>query len=139
MTKNKKKNRIKIICPYCGAAAVLRDASYVYGEGAMVDKLYVCSRYPTCDSYVGVFRNTDYPKGTLANSELRNKRIRTHRLFDEIWKQGIMTRGQTYQWMQYKFSLTKQQAHIGYFSDYMCEELMEACKEVLQNHMAKEA
>ena len=137
--KNKKKNRNKVICPYCRANAVLRDASYVYGENALVDKLYVCSHYPACDSYVGVFRNTGIPKGTLADSELRNKRIRTHRMFDAIWRQGIMTRGQTYQWMQHKFSLTKQQAHIGYFSDYMCEELMLACQEVLDNNLAKGA
>lgn len=137
--KQKKKKRNKVTCPYCGAHAVLRDASFVYGEGALVDKLYVCSNYPACDSYVGVFRNSEKPKGMLADSELRNKRIRAHKRFDAIWKEGIMTRGQTYEWMQHKFSLTKQQAHIGYFSDYMCEELMRACDEVLRNNMAKGA
>lgn len=133
--KRKKKEKLKMICPYCGAHAVLRDARFVYGEGALVEKLYVCSNYPACDSYVGVFHDSDIPKGTLANSELRNKRIRAHKSFDAIWKAGIMTRGQTYQWMQHKFSLTKKQAHIGYFSDYMCEELIYACDEVLRNHM----
>ena len=137
--KQRKKTRKKVMCPYCGAPAILRDASYVYGENTLVDKLYVCSHYPECDSYVGVFRNTDIPKGTLADSELRNKRIRTHRAFDAIWKRGIMTRGQAYQWMQHKFSLTKEQAHIGYFSDYMCQELMSECQEVLENNKAKGA
>ena len=135
--KQKKKEKLKVTCPYCGARAVLRDAVYVYGEGTLADKLYVCANYPACDSYVGVFRNSDRPKGTLANSELRNKRIRAHRSFDTIWKEGIMTRGQTYQWMQHKFSLTKKQTHIGCFSDYMCEELIQACDEVLKNHMTK--
>ena len=32
-------------CPYCGHTAVLRDASYVYGEKAIEEHLYVCSRY----------------------------------------------------------------------------------------------
>ena len=71
------------------------------------------------------------PPATLSNC--------AHKRFDAIWKEGIMTRGQTYEWMQHKFSLTKQQAHIGYFSDYMCEELMRACDEVLRNNMAKGA
>ena len=137
--KQKKKNRNKVTCPYCGAHAVLRDASFVYGEDTLVEKLYVCSNYPACDAYVGVFRNSDKPKGTLANSELRNKRTRAHKRFDTIWREGIMTRGQTYEWMQHKFSLTKQQAHIGNFSDFMCEELMRACDEVLRNNMAKGA
>ena len=99
--KQKAKNRKRIACPYCGGTAILRDASFVYGKDSLVDKLYVCSHYPQCNAYVGVFRNTDIPKGTLADSELRNKRIRAHRSFDAIWKQGIMTRGQTYQWMQH--------------------------------------
>lgn len=132
--KQKGKAKKKITCPYCGAPAILRDASYVYGERSLTDKLYVCAHYPKCDAYVGVFKNSDIPKGTLADSELRNKRIQAHRYFDAIWKQGIMTRSHTYQWMQYKFGLTKEQAHIGYFSDFMCLQLIAACKEVLKNN-----
>lgn len=139
MGNNRAKNKRKVTCPYCGAPAILRSGSYVYGEDAMVEKLYVCANYPACDAYVGVFRDSDIPKGTLANSELRNKRIRVHRVFDEIWKQGIMTRGQTYQWMQYKFGLTKEQAHIGHFSDYMCLQVLDACNEVLANCREKGA
>lgn len=105
----------------------------------MVEKLYDCTHYPECNAYVGVFRNSDVLKGTLADGDLRNKRIQAHRSFDEIWKQGIMTRGQAYQWMQHKFSLTKAQAHIGYFSDYMCNELIDACQKVLRNNRAKGA
>ena len=135
----KRKFTRTVRCPYCGANAVLRDAEYVYGPNALVEKLYVCSNYPACDSYVGVFPDTNTPKGSLANSELRNKRIRAHKCFDAIWKQGIMTRGQTYQWMQHKFALTKKQAHIGFFSDHMCEVLINACYEVLENNIAKEA
>ena len=31
-----------IKCPYCGHTAVLRDASYVYGENAVEEHLYGC-------------------------------------------------------------------------------------------------
>lgn len=128
-----KKSKRKITCPYCGSPAILREGNYVYGEDSIAEKLYVCQRYPDCDAYVGVFKDNRTPKGTLANSELRNKRIRAHRAFDEIWKSGIMSRGQAYQWMQHKFGLSKDQAHIGYFSDYLCLQLIEACNEVLEN------
>ena len=67
-----------IKCPYCGHTAVLRDASYVYGENAVEEHLYVCSRYPECNAYVGVHKGTFIPKGTLANGDLRHKRIETH-------------------------------------------------------------
>ena len=128
-----KKSKRKITCPYCGSPAILREGNYVYGEDSIAEILYVCQRYPDCDAYVGVFKDNRTPKGTLANSELRNKRIRAHRAFDEIWKSGIMSRGQAYQWMQHKFGLSKDQAHIGYFSDYLCLQLIEACNEVLEN------
>ena len=130
-----KKNRpAKLTCPYCSKTAVLRKASYVYGPDTPVDYLYVCAGYPDCDSYVGVHTGTTYPKGYLANSELRNKRICTHRIFDQIWKQGIMSKKDAYRWIQDIFSLSEKQAHIGFFSEYMCDLLQENCKKVLSNH-----
>lgn len=66
--------------------AVLRDASYVYKENALDKYLYICSGYPECDAYVGVHAGSLRPKGSLANGDLRHKRIETHRLFDAIWK-----------------------------------------------------
>ncbi|WP_368258766.1 zinc-finger-containing protein, partial [Blautia wexlerae] len=40
----------QIRCPYCGSIAILRDASYVYGNKAKDGKLYVCSHFPQCNS-----------------------------------------------------------------------------------------
>ena len=47
-----------IRCPYCGSPAILRDTSYVHGKNAWEGKLYVCSRYPVCNSYVSVLNIT---------------------------------------------------------------------------------
>ena len=55
----------QIRCPYCGSIAILRDASYVYGNKAKDGKLYVCSHFPQCNSYVGV-----HP-GTMQNDLMR--------------------------------------------------------------------
>lgn len=129
-----KKSTKPIRCPYCGKTAVLRKASYVHGANARNGYLYVCAGYPACDSYVGTHDGTIRPKGTLANSELRNKRIRTHRLFDQIWKQGIMSKKDAYRWIQDTFCLNESQAHIGFFADYMCDRLSENCRQVLRNH-----
>ena len=108
--------------PYCGGTAVLRDASYVYGGASSCKRLYVCQHYPSCDAYVGVHKGTQTPKGTLADGDLRNLRIRAHRMFDMIWKNGILTRKNAYRWIQDKFSLRSDQAHIGNFSAnvYIC-------------------
>jgi ssDNA-binding Zn-finger/Zn-ribbon topoisomerase 1 len=82
MAKMKKKQQNeKLYCPYCGGLAVLRPAEYVYGERNLNpdNYLYVCSGYPSCDSYIGVHKKSMRPMGTLANGDLRHKRIEAHR------------------------------------------------------------
>lgn len=81
-----------IFCPYCGKPAILRKASDIYKTHTLEEYLYACSDYPACDAYVGVHRGTLLPKGSLANKELRRKRIVAHRYFDSIWKHGILNR-----------------------------------------------
>ena len=125
----------KIIrCPYCGGTAILRDASFVYGTHSHGGQVYVCSHYPSCNSYVGVHPGTKIPKGTLANRELRQKRIQAHRIFDQIWQQGILSKPEAYRWVADKFCLTDKQAHIGQFSNYMCDQLIRESADVLKNN-----
>jgi hypothetical protein len=127
----KKTSKTKTVrCPYCAAAAVLRDGSYVHGEMNRGGKLYVCARFPACNAYVGAYANHK-PMGTLADGNLRHKRIETHRLFDRLWKQGIMSRSGAYNWMRAKFGMSADQAHIAQFSEYMCEALMTECRKAL--------
>lgn len=132
--KKKKTKKRPIRCPVCGHVAVLRDASFVYGKRSRGGHLYVCSQYPKCDSYVTADETTLQPRGSLATGDLRHKRIETHRLFDQIWKRKIMSRPNAYKWIQDKFGLRAEHAHIGYFSSYMCDALMEECKKTLDNH-----
>ena len=129
-----KKRPASIKCPYCGRPAILRPASYIYKDKAGEGYLYVCSNYPECNSYVGVHSGTMSPKGSLANGDLSNKRIRTHQIFDKIWKSNIMSRRNAYCWMRDRFGLSSEQAHIGCFSDYMCDALMAECRAVLENN-----
>ena len=128
------KIRKQIHCPYCGAKATLRPSSAVYGDAAKTDGyLYVCDRYPKCDSYVGAHKKTKLPMGTLANGDLRNKRIQAHKAFDWMWKSGLMTKWQAYKWMQGKLDLSDEQAHIAMFSEYMCDRLIAECNKAYAN------
>lgn len=128
------KKQKRITCPYCGATAVLQKGSFVYGDKSKEEYLYVCSNYPRCDSYVGVHSGTKIPKGILANPELRNKRIKTHKVFDLLWKRGIMTKKEAYRWMEYTMGLPKDSGHIANFSDYRCDELVQICTNFLKNN-----
>ena len=126
--------RQTIRCPYCGSPAILKDASYVYGHNSSGGKVYVCSHYPACDSYVGVHQGTLLPKGSLAGPALRKKRIQAHRIFDQLWRQGIFSRQEAYRWIADRFCLETHQAHIGNFSDYMCDQLIQEASKVLKNN-----
>lgn len=123
-----------IRCPYCGSPAILKDASYVYGPNSFGGKVYVCSHYPACDSYVGVHQGSTLPKGSLANRTLRQKRVKAHQIFDQLWKKGIFSRQDAYLWLADKFCLEIRQAHIGKFSDYMCDQLIQESSKVLENN-----
>lgn len=123
-----------IYCPYCGAKATCHPAKYVYGDAAKTENmLFVCDRYPKCDAYVGVHKHNKQPMGTLANGDLRNKRIQAHKAFDRLWKSGLMTKWQAYKWMQGKLALPEQDAHIAKFSEYMCDRLISTCNQVYDN------
>ena len=121
----------RIHCPYCGSLATLRPASVIHGlsDISAGTYLYVCRRWPACDAYVTADRRTKQPLGTLANGDLRHKRIQAHRAFDRLWRSGLMSKREAYQWMQTEFGLHKDQAHIAQFGAYMCDRLIRACEQ----------
>ena len=122
--------RVNIHCPNCGAKATLHPASYVYDNSRSAGSyLYVCNRYPICNSYVAAHRSTLLPMGSLADAELRHKRIQAHRAFDRLWRSGLMSKKEAYQWMQTEFGLHEEQAHIAQFGTYMCDRLIHACEQ----------
>ena len=122
-----KKHTLK--CPYCGAQAVLRPANAVYGNAAKSEGgyLYVCKRWPQCDAYVSAHTKSRLPMGTLANGDLRHKRILAHRALDEFRARCHMEKWEAYVWLQAKLCLNPQQTHIGSFSEYMCDRVIELC------------
>lgn len=74
--------------------------------------------------------------GTLADGDLRYKRIQTHRAFDWLWTSGLMTKSQAYKWMQAKLGISSSQAHIAKFSYYLCDQLIAACNQARENNLA---
>lgn len=111
-------------CPYCGGKVELLDSSVVYGKS--YGWVYVCERYPICNSFVGCHGNTSEPLGTLANRELREKRKEAHSILDSLWKgRKYFTRGKAYRVMRELMNLTKSEAHIGVFTVFQCDEMIE--------------
>lgn len=121
--------RVNIKCPYCGSRALLRPASVVYGAKAAdpAAPYYVCARYPACDANVAAHQRTRLPMGTLANGALRRQRIQAHTAFNRLWESGLMSKKQAYLWLQAKLDLPEGEAHIGKFSAYRCEQVIQLC------------
>ena len=115
--KTMKKYNLK--CPYCGAPAICRPASTVYGADTIDygSYLYICSRWPACDAYVSAHKKNRKPMGTMANRSLRHKRILAHQALKRLQKERHMDKWAAYIWLQAKLGLDESQAHIGMFSD----------------------
>ena len=95
--------------------------------------LYVCSRFPACDSYVRVHPGTKIPMGTMANRELRALRNEAHHYFDQLYKMGHMSKEDAYQWLASILAAPMGQAHIGLLGEYYCRLVIEESKKVLNS------
>lgn len=121
--------RVHIKCPVCGAQAQLRPASVVYGSRAADPdaKLYICSRYPACDTYVAAHHRTGLPMGTLADKKLRRLRVEAHAALDRLMDVSGMSKKETYRWLQLQLGLPEEEAHIAKFSELRCESTIRLC------------
>ena len=124
-------------CPYCGSHSVLKSADGIYHTNNKDTMLYVCSRYPACDSYVRVHPGTKIPVGTMANRELRALRNEAHRNFDQLHKKGLMSREDAYHWLASVLAAPLGQAHIGYLGEYYCRQVIEESQKVLNSQENK--
>lgn len=122
--------RLHIHCPYCRSPIVRQYGRALFGAMAKEPNAlyYVCARYPACNAYVKAHKHSGLPMGTLANPELRQKRIQAHQAFSQLWMSGPMTKKQAYRWLQGALGLPEEQAHIACFSHYQCDRVIALCK-----------
>ena len=132
--------RTIVKCPYCHSLAVKRPTSFIYGNKTHDQNacIYVCTRYPICDAYVAAHKDTGLPMGTLANGDLRHRRILAHHAFNRLWKEGYMGKRAAYRWLQVQLCLPESMAHIAMFSEYLCGRVIEVC-EAFTNSAVKAA
>ena len=123
----------KLYC-HCGRPAVLRSAEGICKTYQPGDMVYVCSAYPACDSYVMAHPHNHMPMGSLAGPELRKLRQETHRQFDQLFRSGLMTRTQAYQWLGHIVQAPRAHAHIGHLGDYYCREVIRESRKLLARH-----
>ena len=86
MAKRRKTDAGNLVLSILQRPGVLRPAAYVYGDNNLDPEkyLYVCSGYPSCDSYIGAHKKSMRPMGTMADSDLRNSGSK----HTELWMQS---------------------------------------------------
>jgi len=70
--------------------------------------------------------------GTLANGELRHKRILAHRALETYRAKTRMTKWGVYLWLQGKLGLDARCTHIAMFTEEQCDQLIKECNKALQ-------
>lgn len=59
-----------------------------------------------------------------ALAELKAARHHAHKLFDELWISGQMTRSRAYVWLQKVMNVKKREAHFSRMSVDQCERVV---------------
>lgn len=118
-------------CPYCGSTTVYRSATGIYNENPENVMLYVCKNYPACDAYIRTQKGTAIPIGEMANGKLRALRTDAHRLFNQLYLKGYMSKRTAYVWLSSVLGVPYERAHIGQLSELQCELVIRETKKQL--------
>lgn len=112
-----------VACPFCGRVMTLTLTHKFTRPGQPPRKYYGCSGFPECRATCGAHPDGT-PSSSPADPETKQARIAAHDAFDRLWKHGRMSRPAAYRHMQKIMGMTKDEAHIGFFSKEQCEALV---------------
>jgi hypothetical protein len=90
--------RPRVQC-FCGAPAREANNTEVYGKQFGHGKIWLCTRYPTCEGRVGAHPH-GAPLGPLADQRTRDARRKVHELMDPLWGNGHMEKKEVYRRMR---------------------------------------
>ncbi len=120
------------ICPYCKSETKKITSIDFYGVPYGGDRMIICCKnYPHCDSYVGTHKD-GLSLGRLANSLLRQYKIRAHECFDPIWKEKYLTRQEAYKELGEFLDIPEEYTHIGMFNISTCKKVIEWSNDIMQ-------
>lgn len=87
-----------------------------------------------CRSSVYCHENTRFPLGFMADKATRALRIRFHKAFDPIWKQGLVQRQDAYHWLANNINVQPEECHAGTLSNDKLLEAIKFCERYLEEN-----
>lgn len=102
------------ICNICGEKVEYISNAEIYGRQYGSGFCYRCT---ACGAYVGTHKPwPDKAMGILADAEMREWKMKCHRLFDSFWQgMGRRRRNQLYVKLAGELGIPSGDCHFGYF------------------------
>lgn len=120
-------------CLECG-----KNAKPVMGLPGRPDlakqKFFLCE----CGAYCGSHRTTGRPFGRPAGEATRIARMRAHRVFDPLWREGFMDRKEAYRWLTEQLRISSMDCHFGIMDEKTATIAFRICSKEL-NRRRREA
>ncbi len=87
---------------------------------------YGCSRFPECRGSVSA-NSEGIVSGRYIDNEIATLRDRAHKVFDKLWlgPERIMTRNESYLYLQQLTGIDAEACHISQFDVGQCSEVLE--------------
>lgn len=111
-------------CQYCDREAELVTGEKTYPHLTSLHHIPFWFCQP-CEAWVGCHPGTKTPLGSVANAELRLKRMQAHSAFDSTWT-NRKERSKQYAWLADVMGLSEDKCHIGSFSEEQCQQVLDA-------------
>lgn len=106
-------------CGECTSPMQLRESKY--------GPFYGCTNWPQCEGTHGAHPD-GAPLGIPADKETKQWRMKTHDLFDQLWKKGQYSRSEAYELLQRLTGLPEEDCHIARFDIETCQRVIQKLK-----------
>lgn len=117
------------ICPSCREPTKLVPGNALYPERPDLERKQYWACFG-CDAYVGCHARNSIPLGTVAQKPLRASRSRVLSVFDPLWKSGLMTRSEAYEWLAKSMGIHLAKCHVAMFDENACELAIERIRDL---------
>ena len=132
----------QMICPNCGAPVDYGSNAVIYGRPFGSGLVYICSRFPVCDTYVGAHgeraneEQRYLPMGTMADATLRSLRKRVHNMIDTYWQvSSVMSRPAVYRHLAVLLNIPFEKAHVAMLDVGQCQFVLDHWEESMPDHL----
>ena len=112
-------------CPSCGSKMILRQTTKFFHKDGTPKSFYGCTRYPYCKETHSANKDGS-PMGIPVDEKGRKARKEAHAVFDELWKEGYMSRSEAYRWLAKEMG---REIHFSELSEEECYEVIDLINE----------